>query len=159
MKIGPQGCLDAQPGRVAEMKNGDRVLVERAWSKDLAEYERILSGGQGGEVHPHPGVPPVDLLLEIYKLRVHVAWLQDLVSVEINPTTDHCWLKAEKLRKAREAAQKPQLKEGQEAWAKVKLLRRQPGNEDAWLVGRRDGRVYDDEVASVHQDDIKVDDE
>lgn len=117
-----------------------------------------------GEVHPHPGVPVAALLLEIAKLRVHVSWLQDIVGDEIDPTTDYCWLKAEELRTAREAAQKPQLKEGQEVWVRARYGGERYGRVDhSHRVDHPHGADISSTVEPcewfVTADDIKVDDE
>lgn len=116
-----------------KFQKGDRFLAEGIVDDD--EGKRSVLFGPEVE-HPHPGVPVADLLEEIEELT-------ELVRSAPHEELMNCWRgdaraaiekidRIVELRTAREAANKPQLQEGQEV--EVRATVHNPANPDGHPV-------------------------
>ena len=137
---------------MSEYAKGDRVLLE-AWADAMGTYECPADG----EVHAHPGVPVADLVEELEKRD----WCG-----RIEHHYKHEWQEKQRrwheLRAAREAANKPKLKEGQKVWLPGKVEKHDgfvivvPVNVQAVPGGSGEIRADYPPRLCFHLDDIKT---
>lgn len=101
---------------MSERKTGDRVLAEAVVS-DVAPFAiRIVGDSRGdqwpgtGNIHDHPGVPVADLVEELELL--HRVFSHEILGTPMKTSQWHIERRRiEKLRAAREAANKPPAEE------------------------------------------------
>ena len=143
--------------RVSDFRISDRVLVDTR-IKEIGitgDFCKIQLGGHcDGEfhiktqVHLHPGVSPEALLEELELLW---DWLSPA-----DKAMGTGQERLDELRTAREAANAPKLKEGDEVWVRSEVG--PPGDASGGLVAIRPvGWNYARPIIPVHPDDIRTD--
>lgn len=164
---------------MSEFKKGDRVLVEaevhREYASGRCTYKmEDTSEPQApkfctGPVQPDPGVPVADLLEEIDLLWEMVQstsgqWHVDKANrVGQLQVARACHKDA--LRTAREAAQEPSFKEGEEVWVRAKVVAQCDCNDGSrdppcdWIDLIVPPRTDQKRRVKVRPDDIRKDDE